>query len=245
MHEYERFIPVLQIQDRRLVKTKRFVPHAYLGDPLNAVRVFNLKGVSELIITDISATKTKKLDFSYLEKICAQAYVPIAYGGGISTIEDVHKLYQIGFDKVIMGTALYNNTRLVEKIAGIYGNQSVIGSIDYLKRNNKLSLRCNGGHDEVKDIDVSSHISEIVKSGIGEIFLHDIERDGTYDGFDHETIQKISNCCSVPIIACGGAASTEDMKQALTSGASAAAAGSLFSFYGKHKAILINYAGLQ
>jgi cyclase len=119
MHN-ERFIPVLQLQNRRLVKTVKFIPNRYLGDPLNAIRIFNLKGVSELIVTDISATKNKVIDFDFLEKISAQAFVPIAYGGGIASIQDAHKLYQIGFDKIILSTALFEQPSLVENIIEVY-----------------------------------------------------------------------------------------------------------------------------
>jgi imidazole glycerol-phosphate synthase subunit HisF len=243
MHK-ERFIPVLQIQNRHLVKTIRFTPSRYLGDPLNAIRVFNLKGVSELIVTDISATKNKVIDFDLLEKISAQAFVPIAYGGGVSSIEDAHKLYQIGFDKIIINTALFEQPKLIKKIADIYGSQNVIGSIDFRKNHGNTMTTYYGSVKNVSNENLKEIIDSLINSGVGEIFLHDVERDGTYKGLDLDVIRYVSKLCPVPVIACGGAKSLNDMDSAINSGASAIAAGSLFSFYGKHKAVLINYGGI-
>lgn len=243
MHK-DRFIPVLQIQKRRLIKTVGFVPDRYLGDPLNAIRIFNLKGVSELIITDISATESKIIDFSFLEKICAQAFVPIAYGGGISSIEDVHRLYQIGFDKVILNTAFFEQPQLIKEIVAIYGSQNVIGSFDYRKKHGNVVPTYYGAKKKSADESAESVINHFIKAGVGEIFLHDVERDGSYEGLDLEMISNLSEVCPVPIVACGGVKSLKDMEEGVKAGAAAVAAGSLFSFYGKHKAVLINYGGL-
>lgn len=243
MHN-ERFIPVLQIQNRRLVKTVQFVPNRYLGDPLNAIRIFNLKEVSELIVTDISATKNKVIDFDLLEKISAQAFVPIAYGGGISSIEDAHKLYQIGFDKIIINTAMFEKQQLIKEIVDIYGSQNVIGSIDFRKNHARTMITYYGSEKNVSNKNLEEVIDNSLQSGVGEIFLHDIERDGTYKGLDLDVVRQVSKLCSVPVTVCGGAKSLDDMDKAIDSGASAVAAGSLFSFYGKHKAVLINYGGI-
>jgi cyclase len=243
MHN-ERFIPVLQLQNRRLVKTVKFIPNRYLGDPLNAIRIFNLKGVSELIVTDISATKNKVIDFDFLEKISAQAFVPIAYGGGIASIQDAHKLYQIGFDKIILSTALFEQPSLVENIIEVYGSQNIIGSLDYVKNYKNITLTYYGYRKKYSDKNIEDIIRNFVNIGVGEIFLHDVDRDGTYKGLDLNMIDNVSKLCSVPVIACGGAKSLHDMDSAINSGASAVAAGSLFSFYGKHTAVLINYGGI-
>ena len=243
MHK-ERFIPVLQIQNRRLVKTIQFTPSRYLGDPLNAIRIFNLKGVSELIVTDISATKNKVIDFDFLEKISAQAFVPIAYGGGISSIEDAHKLYQIGFDKIIVSTALFEQPNLIKEIVGIYGSQNLIGSIDFRKNHGNIMTTYYGSVKNVSTKNLEEVIDNLINNGVGEIFLHDIERDGNYKGLDLDVVRQVSKLCSVPVTVCGGAKSLDDMDRAIDSGASAVAAGSLFSFYGKHKAVLINYGGI-
>lgn len=240
----ERFIPVLQIQNKHLVKTIRFTPNRYLGDPLNAIRIFNLKGVSELIVTDISATKDKIIDFDLLEKISAQAFVPIAYGGGISSIKDANRLYQIGFDKIVISSALFEQPKLVKEIVSIYGNQNVIGSIDFKKNHGNIMTTYCGSAKSISNKNLKEIIKSSLEIGVGEIFLHDIERDGTYKGLDLDVIRYVSKLSSVPVIACGGAKSLNDMDAAINAGASGIAAGSLFSFYGKHNAVLINYGGI-
>ena len=240
----KRFIPVLQIKNKHLVKTIQFTPSRYLGDPLNAVRIFNLKGVSELIITDISATKNKVIDFDLLEKISAQAFVPIAYGGGISSIQDANKLYQIGFDKIIISTALFEQPKLIKTIVSVYGSQNVIGSIDFRKNHGNMIITCCGSLKNVSNTNLKEIIKSFLKIGVGEIFLHDIDRDGTYKGLDLDVIRYVSTLSSVPVIGCGGAKSLNDMDAAINAGASGIAVGSFFSFYGKHRAVLINYGGL-
>lgn len=236
-----RFIPVLQIHQRQLVKTLKFAPKRYLGDPLNAVRIFNLKGVSELVITDIGATQTQRIDFDFLEKLSAQAFVPLTYGGGISSIEDVHKLYQIGFDRVLLGTAAITNPELIREIAAIYGAQSIIASMDVKKGMFGYKLTYHGGRKKLRGLSMAEMIQNFVALGVGEILLHDVDRDGTYQGLDFQLIREASALSPLPFIACGGTKSLEDAQQGCAAGASAVAAGSLFSFYGKHRAVLINY----
>jgi cyclase len=237
MSHSNRFIPVLQIDRRRLVKTVQFKSARYLGDPLNAIRVFNLKGVSELVITDIHATQTKVIDFEFLKKLSSQAFVPLSYGGGVSSIDDVHKLYDVGFDRILFGTSAIQNPALITETARIYGSQSVICSLDI--RGDKIT--CQGNKKRVCGLDIPTVIKKFVDAGAGEILLHDVERDGTYLGLNYDLIRSISKLSSIPVIANGGAKSMEDMRQAIAAGASAVAAGSLFSFYGKHRAVLINY----
>jgi len=237
MSHSNRFIPVLQIDKRRLIKTVQFKPTRYLGDPLNAIRVFNLKGVSELVITDIHATQTKVIDFEFLKKLSSQAFVPLSYGGGVSSIDDVHKLYDVGFDRILFGTSAIQNHALITETARIYGSQSVICSLDV--RDDKITYQ--GNKKKARGLDISTIIKNFVDEGAGEILLHDVERDGTYQGLNYDLIRSISKLSSVPVIVNGGAKSMEDMRQAIAAGASAVASGSLFSFYGKHKAVLINY----
>lgn len=234
-----RIIPVLQLHNRRLVKTINFKPKRYLGDPINAVRIFNLKQANELIINDISASETKNIDFTYLKSISAQAFIPLAYGGGIQSLEDVHNLYQIGFDRVILSTALYENPELVSQIAKVYGTQSIICSIE-TRKNNKYKIYYNGARKSA-----NCSLKEIIKIaselGAGEIFLNNADRDGTYGGIDTDLICEAKSECQIPIIYCGGTKCISEALDALDNGVQAVAIGSLFSFYGKHKAVLINY----
>ncbi|MEI8321161.1 MAG: HisA/HisF-related TIM barrel protein [Alphaproteobacteria bacterium] len=236
-----RYIPVLQILDRKLVKTIKFVPKRYLGDPLNAIRIFNLKGVNELVITDIGATLTKKIDFEFLKKLSAQAFVPLTYGGGISSVEDVNKLYQLGFDRILLGSAGILNPKIIDEIARIYGSQSIICSLDVMKTLFGYKIKYHGSRDSVSANSLDFFIRNFIDHGAGEILLHDINRDGTFKGLDCDLIHNVAQKSSIPVMVCGGASSLIDMDKALSSGASAVAAGSFFSFYGKHKAVLINY----
>jgi cyclase len=237
-----RFIPVLQIQQRKLIKTVKFIPRRYLGDPLNAVRIFNLKEVSELIITDVHATQSKIIDFDFLQKLSAQAFVPLTYGGGIRSIDEVHKLYQLGFDRILLGISALENPKLISEIAKIYGIQSIICSIvvttDLFKR---YKIMYQGNKKNFLKVSLDTIVRNFIDQGAGEILLHDQSRDGTYKGLDYGLIRKISALSPVPIIACGGLNSIKDAQLAFKNGASAVAAGSFFSFYGKHKAVLINY----
>lgn len=237
----KRFIPILQISQRKLVKTIKFMPKRYLGDPLNAIRIFNLKEASELIITDIDATQSGEIDFDFLKKLSAQAFVPLVYGGGISSIEDVHKLYQIGFDKVLLGTAAFQNPQLIEKIADIYGSQSIICSLDLWQGALGYKIMYKGNSVKYTSCFAEEVIQSFIHRGTGEVLLHFIDRDGTYKGLDHEFIKNITSKVNVSILVCGGTKDLNDMNQALLSGASGVVAGSIFSFYGKHKAVLINY----
>lgn len=237
-----RFIPIIQIDKRRLVKTLKFVPKRYLGDPLNAIRIFNLKCANELIVMDINATQTRNIDWDFLKKISAQAFLPITYGGGISSIDDVHKLYEIGFDRILLGTSAVENPSLITQISNIYGRQSVICSVDVRQGLWGLKWSVSGNSKNLGSLHLKKVIDNFVDLGVGEILLHDVNRDGTYLGLNHKLIREVSELSPVPIIICGGTKSIEDAYHAIQLGASAIAAGSLFSFYGRHKAVLINYS---
>lgn len=238
----KRIIPVLQLADRKLVKTEKFIPVRYLGDPLNAVRIFNLKQAQELIILDINASHTKVINFQYLAKITAEAFVPLSYGGGISSIEQVHQLYQIGFDRVILNTAIIEQPELISEIAAIYGTQSVICAIEVERgKDGGLQVKYASGTKLLANASLDALIHKIIALGAGELFIYSKDRDGTYAGLDHELISLVAKVSSIPVIAGGGANSRADIEQALVSGASAVAVGSMFSFYGPHKAVLINY----
>lgn len=236
-----RLIPVIQIENRRLVKTIRFSPKRYLGDPINAVRIFNLKEVNELIIMDIGATKTHQVDFGFLKKLSAQAFVPLAYGGGLHSMDDVHRLFQIGFDRIIFGTSAITTPDFIKEVARIYGNQSIICSLD-IKKNlwGKERVTYSGGK-KISHLTSQDCVQQFVDSGAGEILLHDQSRDGTYQGLDKDLIKEIASYSNLPIMACGGTNHIEDAVYAINMGASAVGIGSLFSFYGAHKAVLINY----
>lgn len=235
-----RIIPVLLIDDRDLVKTVRFADPTYLGDPVNAVKIFNIKGVDELSVLDISATRRgAEPDFAFLEDIASEAFMPLSYGGGVRTVEQVGRLFRMGYEKVVLNTALAENPELVTEVASLYGSQSVVASIDA-----KLvdgACRCavrDGG--ELLDVSPVEMARRAEKLGAGEIFLNSIDRDGTMSGYDTALIREVSDAVDVPVIACGGAKGVADLKDAIDNGhAHAAAGGSMFVYYGRLKAVLI------
>lgn len=237
-----RVIPVLLIDKRRLVKTVRFTDPVYIGDPINAVKIFNEKEVDEIIILDISATRNStEPDFELLSDLANEAFMPFAYGGGIKTIEHVRRLISMGIEKVILNSSVYENKSLISSIASEFGSQSVVVSID-VKKNwlGKLRAYSHNGRKEIKS-EISELLSSVQQNGCGEIMLQNIDRDGTYKGYSLDVIKQLSPLINVPWISCSGASSVNDFEKAISAGASAVAAGSLFVYYGPQKGVLINY----
>lgn len=238
-----RVIPCLLLKGQGLVKTTKFKDPKYVGDPINAVRIFNVKEVDELIFLDITATPNKKEpNFKLIAEIATECFMPFGYGGGISNIDHVHKLIKLGAEKVIVNSAMHHNPSLVEEAAKIYGSQSVVVSLD-IKRSlfGKAEVYTICGQQKVKG--TTEEIAKRAESlGAGEIFINSIDRDGTGNGFDIEVIKKVSAAVDIPVTACGGAGKITDFVSAVKEGgASAVSAGSMFVFHGKHKAVLITY----
>jgi cyclase len=232
---------VLLLQGKRLVKTVRFKDPRYLGDPINAVKIFNDKGVDELCLLDIDASKEQSIpNFDLLQRIASEAFMPLSYGGGITNIEQVQKILHIGFEKVIINTGFYNNNSLIKDAVNIAGSQSIVVSID-IRHDFMGGYSCYimGGKKRIKE--APKIMAELAQGlGAGEILLNSISHDGMMDGYDLELVQMISSSVTIPVIACGGAKDIFDIKRVLDVGASAAAAGSMYVYYGKHKAVLIN-----
>lgn len=238
-----RVIPCLLLRDRGLVKTIQFKSDIYVGDPVNAVRIFNEKEVDELILLDIDATREGRgPDFEVIAEIAGECFMPVAYGGGIRNFRDVREVIRSGIEKVVINSAAYRSLDVIAEASGIYGAQAVVGSIDARKPflgGHKL-YSCSGKVEEpVRLID---HVAALVEAGAGEIFINSIDRDGMMNGYDLDLVRKVSEATNVPVIASGGAGSVTDLIAAVREGgASAVAAGSIFVFHGKHKAVLINY----
>lgn len=237
-----RLIPCLLLRDHGIIKTHKFKKSRYLGDPINAVKIYNDKEVDELIFLDIDATRHhREPDFEYLKKITEQCFMPLCYGGGISTIDQIRMLFEIGFEKVSINSTAFYNPNLIREASNIFGAQSIVGAMDVktLRDGNK----CVFLHNARKNIHKSAveYAVYLESLGVGEIFLNSIDRDGEMTGMDYDLIHRLSQCVSVPIIASGGAGKVEDCVKAVQYGASAAAAGSLFVFWGRNKAVLINY----
>lgn len=235
-----RIIPVLLIDDRDLIKTVNFKNPTYLGDPVNAVKIFNRKGIDELSILDISATRRGvEPDFELLEDIASQAFMPLSYGGGIRTIEQVRRLLAIGYEKVAINTALIKNPELVQEAVKLAGGQSVVASIDTKIVNGKYQCVIGDGQEivEMSPVELAKKSEQL---GVGEIFINSVDRDGTMQGYDISLVKDIAASVSVPVTACGGAGGINDLKKVLKEGnAHAAAAGSMFVYYGRLKAVLI------
>lgn len=241
MYSRPRLIPCLSIQNRGLVKTTKFSNPRYLGDPINAVKIFNRKGVDELCILDITATKENRgPDFEYLRDIASEAFMPLSYGGGITQISEIEKLFYLGYEKTIINTSFITNPELIKQASEFAGSQSIVVSIDV---KNELFGRkfcfINDGHTKIKE-DPVTLAKKAEELGAGEILLNSITYDGTMKGYDLELVKDITNAVSIPVIACGGAKDIHDFKIVLEEGgAHAAAAGSIFVYYGSQKAVLI------
>lgn len=238
-----RVIPVLLLRGRGLVKTIRFKEPKYIGDPINSVRIFNEKEVDELIFLDITATpEGRGPDFDLLADIAGEAFMPMGYGGGITTLDQVRQVFALGFEKVIINSAGYGSGELIQQSAAIFGAQSIVGGIDARKTLlGRYELASHGGRTKQVGT-LKDHIARLERLGVGEIFINAIDRDGTQSGYDLKLVKEVSTSCSVPVIACGGAGSIEHLAEAVhQGGASAVAAGSMFVFVGPHRAVLITY----
>lgn len=235
-----RIIPTLLIDDRDLIKTIQFSKRTYLGDPVNAVKIFNRKGIDELSILDIGATKNNRgPDFELLNDIASEAFMPLSYGGGIKTVEQVHDLLAIGYEKVVINTGLIRNPDLIRNAAEVFGSQSVVASID-AKRIDGQYKCCIADGTETIDKTPVELAKDAERIGAGEIIINSIDQDGMMDGYDIELVKSVVDAVKVPVIAIGGAGGIKDLKSVLENGhAHAAAGGSMFVFYGRLKAVLI------
>jgi cyclase len=237
-----RVIPCLLLRDGGLVKTIGFDSPRYVGDPINAVRIFNDKEVDELVFLDIGATPSGSgPNFDLLADIASEAFMPFAYGGGVASLDQVKRLFALGIEKVIINTAAEHAPRLVSDVAEIAGSSSVVASVD-VRRNwrGQYSVWVSGGRQDCGR-DPVTRAQELERLGAGEILLNSINRDGTQSGYDLELIRRVCEAVSIPVVAVGGAGSLRHFREAVDHGASAVAAGSFFVFHGKHKAVLITY----
>ena len=238
----QRVIPVLLLHKGGLYKSLKFGKYTYIGDPINAVRIFNDKEVDELVILDIDASKHKRgPETEQIAEIVSEAFMPVAYGGGISNINHAATLFYNGVEKVILNSVILTNPTLVSEIANRYGNQSVIASIDYkskLLSGNKIYSHAEIKHKHNSIIEYAKMCEDL---GAGEIMLTSVSRDGTYQGYDLPVLKQVADAVSVPVIVCGGAGSKSDFEQAIEHNASAMAAGSMFVFQRPNQAVLISY----
>jgi len=239
---FNRVIPCLLLQDGGLVKTQRFRNPRYVGDPINAVRIFNDKYVDELVFLDIDASRTgAEPNYDLLQRIAGECFMPLCYGGGIRTLEQARRIVSAGVEKIAVNSMAIDQPALLTTLSRELGASSVVAGIDVKRDFFGRDRVYHPGRRRLTKLDPVEHAKAVVAAGAGEIFLNCVDRDGTGTGFDEALIARVAAAVSVPVIACGGAADLEDMRSAVRSGASAAAAGSMFVFYGPHRAVLINY----
>ncbi|CAN5330044.1 AglZ/HisF2 family acetamidino modification protein [soil metagenome] len=237
-----RVIPCLLLRDDILVKTVGFRRPKYVGDPINAAKLFNDLEVDELIYIDINATvQAREPNYERIKEIVSECFMPVCYGGGITTIEQARSMFKLGVEKVTVTTAAVENPVLVRDMSREFGKQSVIVGID-VKRDllRRPRVRSRSGTNKTS-LDPVKHAQHMEDCGAGEILLNSIDRDGSQRGYDLDLVRSVSGAVSIPVIACGGAGSLGDLAAAARAGASAVAAGSLFVFVGPHRAVLINY----
>jgi cyclase len=239
----KRIIPCLLLRNNGLVKTIKFKDSIYIGDPINAVKIFNEKEVDELIFLDIDATRNKREpSFDLIQNIASECFMPFAYGGGIQTLNQIEKIIKSGAEKIVINTQAFLQRSLIKEAVERFGSSTIVVSMDVKKgffEGNAVYI--NGGTKNTGKKPVE-YAREMENMGVGEIMINSIDRDGMMEGYDIELIKEISNAVKIPVIACGGAGKLSDFREAIENGgASAVAAGSFFVFHGKRRAVLITY----
>lgn len=236
-----RVIPCLLIREGGLYKTIRFSDPQYVGDPVNVVRIFNDKEVDEILVLDIGATRSGRIDFSLIEDFASECFMPLCYGGGIRSMDEARRLFALGVEKISLNTAAVETPQLVKEIADTFGSQSVAVSIDVKRtrfRGTSVVIRNGTSRTSLSPVD---HAQAVEALGAGEILLTSVDREGTRNGYDLELIREVAAAVDIPVVAHGGAGDISDLADAFGAGASAVAAGTLFVLQGPHRAVLISY----
>jgi cyclase len=238
-----RIIPCLLLHDGGLVKTEKFKNPKYVGDPINAVRIYNEKEVDELIFLDIDASKLGRgPDLNIIQDLATECFMPFAYGGGITTLNQIHQILNIGVEKVIINQTALLNPDLVREASKHFGSSTIIVAIDVKKDLWGSYKVYNHVKQKSEKFLPEEYAQKMAEAGAGELFVNSVDRDGTYSGFDLQILESINKIVSVPVIACGGASSLQDFKQVVSkTNVSGVAAGSIFVYQGPHRAVLISY----
>lgn len=237
-----RVIPVLLLRNEGLVKTLKFKDPKYVGDPINAIRIFNEKEVDELMVLDINASaESREPNYSLIEQFAGECFMPLAYGGGVRTVQQAQKIFTLGVEKICIQSTALENKIFIRELKDRFGSQSIIASVDI--RKNWFGKPQIYQSKSKKDLNGAwlKHIQALVEAGAGEILLNAVDRDGTLSGPDLHLIRAASEQVDVPLVAVGGISSLADIKACVSAGASAVAAGAFFVFHGPHRAVLITY----
>jgi cyclase len=238
-----RVIPCLLLKNESLVKTVKFKEYNYIGDPINTVRIFNELEVDELMFLDIFASKENRtINFKILQDIANECFMPLSYGGNIKSLEDAKKIFEIGFEKVVINSNAFNNLKLIEEIAKYFGNQSVVGSID-VKKSFWGGEKVYSHHGRKKqNVDVVEWAKQLENAGVGELLITSIDREGSWEGYDLELLKSVTDSVQVPVIANGGCGSIEHIGAAVShASVSACAVGSMVVYQKKGMGVLVNF----
>ena len=238
-----RAIPCLLLKNGRLVKTIKFDKPQYVGDPINAVRIFNDMEVDEIVVLDIGATPDRSMvRFDLIGEMASECFMPMAYGGGLTSVEQVRRVLGLGVEKVVINSAAGHDLSIVREIANAFGSQSIVAAVDVRKRMFSGYRPCISGGRQPLKWDVLNWVQALEQAGAGEILVTSIDRDGTMDGYDLALVRLVTGAVRVPVIAAGGAGSVDDIGAVVArGGASAAAVGSLAVYQGRNRAVLINF----
>lgn len=242
MSAFPRVIPVLLVSDGYLVKPIKFKGDTYIGDPINAVRIFNEKQVDELVICDIDASvKGTGVNYTLIEEIASEAFMPVGYGGGVASADEARRITGIGIEKVVLNSAFFERPETITEISDALGASSTVVSIDAKKKLTsgwETYVRRGTRKTGMTPAEAAARAQQL---GAGEILVSSIDRECTFSGYDLKLIESVSGAVTLPVIALGGASGFDDFAPALQAGASAVAAGSMFVLNGKHHAVLISY----
>ena len=242
----KRIIPVLLLKGEGLYKTQRYKDPKYVGDPLNAIKIFNDKEVDEICVLDIDATAKKSINFNLIEKLASECFIPLSYGGGITSMADASKIFSLGVEKIVINSSNFDSLNLITQLSLKYGNQAIIASVD-VKSNffNIFTVYKHNGKENTGKKPLE-FINKCIEAGAGEIFLNNIDRDGVMNGMDLKLVDEIAQGITVPLIACGGIGNVNHIKEVFqNTKVNAIAAGSMFVFHGKHRAVLISYRNIS
>ncbi len=238
-----RVIPALLLYEGSLVKTIQFNRKNYIGDPINTVRIFNDLEVDEIVVLDIVASQGQKgIDFDLVELIASHCFMPLSYGGGIKTLEDAKRVFDLGVEKVIINSMAVEHIEFIRELSDYFGSQSVVVSIDVKKDSQQdYTLYTYGGRNRAP-LNLIEFARQVEEQGAGEIILTSIDREGTWNGYDINLLKLVTNAVNIPVIAHGGAGSLKHFEEAVVEGgASAVAAGSMFVYLKKNSGVLINF----
>ena len=240
---HPRIIPCLLVHKKGLVKTVKFRDSKYIGDPINAVKIFNEKEVDELIVLDVDATvENREPDYKMIENLATECRMPLCYGGGIKTISQAQRILSLGVEKIAISSAVFKSSGLVKELSLAIGSQSVVVVFDVKKKLfGGYEIFTHNAKNKVKQ-DFLELIEIVQQLGAGEIVINSIDNDGVMKGYDTDLIEKVKSRLKIPLTVLGGAGDLKDIGQAIEKfGLMGCAAGSLFVFKGKYKAVLINY----